>query len=153
AAPVPVSPINNQQAKDAPTLIATPTAMNFDGRTADLQYHFEVYDESGVKILDSGLLETPTFQITTSLAFKTRHTWRVRAEFRGRVTAWSTPASFNSFEGGYIRGDEVYDPLYNGVTVGERVGETSFTGDRGLRLDTSFSYVRYVIPTTITSGE
>src|SRR5437773_9696040 len=53
AAPVLVSPINNQQAKDFPTLTAKPTAMNFDGNSAILQYHFEVYDERNVKILDS----------------------------------------------------------------------------------------------------
>lgn len=151
--PVPVSPINDQQAKDSPTLTAKPTAMSFDGSTENLQYHFEVYNESDVKILDSGLLATPIFPITTPLDFKKRHTWRVRAESQGRVSSWSETVSFISFEGGYIRDDEVYDPLYNGLTVGERVGETSFAGAQGIRLDTNFSYVRYVIPTTITSGE
>jgi hypothetical protein len=153
APPVPVSPINDQQAPDAPKLTASPTAMNFDGNAANLLYHFEVYNESGVKIEDSGLLSLPSFQITTPLAYKQRHTWRVRAEFQGRVSPWSEAASFVSFEGGYIHDDEVYDPLYNGVTVGERINDTSFAGALGLRLDSNFSYVQYLIPTTITSGE
>ena len=56
-------------------------------------------------------------------------------------------------EGGYIRGNEVFDPLYNGATVGERMGATTFIPDKGIRLDTNTSYVQYLIPQTITSGE
>jgi hypothetical protein len=151
--PVLVSPINNQQASDNPTLTAKPTKLDFDGRSAGLQYRFELYNPSGAKILDSGLLNQPTFQVTERLPFSQRHTWRVRAEFQGRVSPWSETGSFTSFEGGYIRGDEVYDPLYDGVTVGEIVNDTTFLGDQGLRLNTNISYVKYAIPTTITSGE
>ena len=151
--PVLVSPINDQQAPDNPTLTAKPTKMDFDNRTAGLQYRFEVYNPGGAKILDSGLLDQPTFQVTQRLEFKQRHTWRVRAEFQGRISAWSETGSFTSFEGGYIRDDEVYDPLYDGVTVGEIVNDTTFLGEQGLRLNTNISYVKYLIPTTITSGE
>ena len=56
-------------------------------------------------------------------------------------------------QGGYIRGNEVFDPLYNGATVGEVMGPVTFLGARGVRLDTVGSYIRYLIPQTISSGE
>jgi hypothetical protein len=152
-APVLVSPINDQQAPDNPTLSAKPTKMDFDGVSTGLQYRFEVYNAAGAKIVDSGLLNQPTFQVNEKLVYRQRHTWRVRAELQGRVTPWSDTGSFLSFEGGYIRGDEVYDPLYNGETVGQIFNDTTFLGDQGLRLNTNISYVKYVIPTTITVGE
>jgi hypothetical protein len=151
--PALVSPINDQQAPDNPTLVAKPTKMDFDGVSAGIQYRFEVYNQGGAKIVDSGLLNQPTFQITEKLVYRQRHTWRLRAEFQGRVSPWSETGSFLSFEGGYVRGDEVYDPLYTGETVGQIVNDTTFLGDQGLRLNTNISYVRYAIPTTITAGE
>jgi hypothetical protein len=151
--PALVSPINDQQAPDNPMLVAKTTKMDFDGVSAGLRYHFEVYNPAGAKIIDSGLLNEPTFQITQRLEFKQRHTWRVRAEFQSRVTAWSGTASFISFEGGYIRDDEAYDPLYDGRSIGEIVNDATFLGDQGLRLNTNISYVKYLIPTPITAGE
>src|SRR5206468_12160862 len=79
--------------------------------------------------------------------------WRVRAEFQGLVGPWSPTASFVSAEGGYIRGNEAFDPLYNGITLGERTGQTSFVSNVGIRIDTTNSCVKYAIPQTITSGE
>src|ERR1700741_1338458 len=62
--PALVSPINDQQSVDNPTLIAKTTKMDFDGRSDGLQYRFEVYNPAGAKFIDSGLLDQPTFQIT-----------------------------------------------------------------------------------------
>jgi hypothetical protein len=151
--PVLVSPLNDAQASDSPTLVAKPTKMDFDGRSPGLQYRFEVFNPAGAKILDSGLLDEPSFRITENLDYGARHTWRVRAEYQSRVSSWSDTGSFISFSGGYIKDDEVYDPLYDGRTVGEIVNATTFLGERGLRLDTNISYVRYLIPVTITAGE
>jgi hypothetical protein len=118
-----------------------------------MQYRFEVYGDTGAKIQDSGLMNGPSFRVTAPLSFKKRQTWRVRAEAQGLVGPWSSIASFISAEGGYIRGNEVFDPLYNGITVGERIGITTFVPDQEIRLETNQSYVRYLIPQTITSGE
>jgi hypothetical protein len=152
-APELIAPVNDQQAPDTPTLRAKATKMDFDGASAGLQYRFEVYNQAGAKIIDSGLLNQPTFQVTDKLTYAQRHTWRVRAEFQGRVSPWSATGSFLSFAGGYILGDEVYDPLYTGETVGQIFNDTTFLGEQGLRLNTNISYVKYVIPTTITAGE
>jgi len=151
-APVPVSPVNDEQVSDLPTLRVTASAMKF-AEPATLQYRFEVFNEAGVKVQDSGLVNSPSFKVTAILSFRKRHTWRARAEREGAAGPWSTTGSFVSAEGGYIRGNEVFDPLYNGATVGERIGATTFVADRGIRLEANTSYVRYLIPQTITSGE
>ena len=150
--PAPVSPINDQPVNDLPTLTATTSTMQFSD-VVPLQYRFEIFNDVGTRVQDSGLLNSPSFKVTAMLAFRKRHTWRVRAEYQGAVGPWSTTASFVSPEGGYIRGNEVFDPLYNGATVGERIGATTFIPDKGIRLDANTGYVRYLIPQTITSGE
>ncbi len=118
-APVPVSPVNDAQVNDLPTLTATASTMKFTD-PVPLQYRFEVFNEAGVKVQDSGLVNSPSFKVTATLSFRRRHTWRARAEREGAAGPWSTTGSFVSAEGGYIRGNEVFDPLYNGATVGER---------------------------------
>ena len=151
-APTPTSPINDAQMSDNfPTLTATASTPRF-GNPGPLLYRFEVYSETGAKVQDSGLVSSPTFKISAVLSFKQRQTWRVRAEAQGLVGPWSAVASFISSEGGYIRGNEVFDPLFNGTTVGQIVGPTTFI-NQGLRLETSNSYVRYTIPQTINAGE
>jgi hypothetical protein len=153
-APTPTSPVNDAQMSDTqPTLTASASTPKFDKTLGPLQYRFEVYSDTGAKVQDSGLMSSPSFRITASLSFKKRQTWRVRAEFQGLVGPWSSTASFISAEGGYLRGNEAFDPLYNGLTVGERFGQTTFVADQGIRLENDRSYVRYAIPQTINAGE
>lgn len=150
--PTATSPVNDAQQTEAPMLTATPAAL-VNGGTQALQYRFEVYDDANVRVQDSGPVAGPSFRITAQLGFKRRYTWRVRAEAEGAFGPWSGVASFVSAEGGYIRGNEVFDPLYNGITVGQIVGPTTWMGADGIRLDSVGSYVQYLIPATVTSGE
>jgi len=62
-----------------PTLTATASTLKF-AETPALQYRFEIFNEVGVKVQDSGLLNSPSFKITAMLSFRKRHTWRARAE-------------------------------------------------------------------------
>lgn len=151
-APVAISPVNDQAVNDAPTLTASAATFKFGGQGA-LQYRFELFNEGGAKVQDSGLLASPSFKVTTSLDFKKRYTWHARAEYQGAAGPWSATASFVSPEGGYIRGSEVFDPLYNGKSVGDLIGNVSFVPDKGLKLNDGTGYVRYLIPVTITAGE
>ena len=153
-APTPTSPVNDAQMSDTqPTLTAAASTPKYDKTLGPLQYRFEVYGDTGAKVQDSGLMASPSFKITASLSFKKRQTWRVRAEFQGLIGPWSPMASFISAEGGYLRGNEAFDPLYNGQTVGERVGATTFVPDQGIRLENDHAFVRYTIPQTINAGE
>ncbi len=151
-APVPTSPLNDQAVNDGPTLTTSVATMKY-GTALPLQYRFQVISAGEQIVEDSGPLSGTSFRVTASLAFRTRYTWRVRAEYEGMVSSWSNRGSFISPEGGYIRTGEVFDPLYNGATVGEIVGPTTWMGTDGIRLDSVGSFVRYQIPGTITAGE
>lgn len=152
SAPVPTDPVNDKQLSDIPTLAASASTMVY-GAAVPLSYRFQVFNDAGAQIQDSGLQPSPSFRVTASLDFKKRHTWRVRAESSGSVGPWSSTASFLTPEGGYIRGNEVLDPLYNGTTVGQIVGPATFVGADGIRLESVNSYVRYLVPQTMTAGE
>ena len=58
-----------------------------------------------------------------------------------------------SASGGYIRGNEIYDPLIDGKTVGTINGPAHFIPGVGLRLDDPGSYVEYQLPDQLTGGE
>ena len=153
SAPGVVSPVNDAQQSDAPTLTASAASTKYGGSSpGPLSYRFQVFGPSGALVQDSGQLSGLSYKPTAQLTFKVRHTWRVRAEYGTDFGPWSATASFISAEGGYIRGSEAFDPLFNGTTVGQVIGPVTFTPE-GARLETVASYIRYPIPTTITAGE
>ena len=106
-----------------------------------------------VSVQDSGQRSTPSFTVTAQLDFDKRFTWTVRAESGSAVGPWSATASFLSQNGGYILGNEVYDPLVNGKTVGDIHGSVTLIPGQGLRLNEEESYVQYSLPKTLVEGE
>jgi hypothetical protein len=79
--------------------------------------------------------------------------WRARAIQGTTTSAWSETGTFRSKLVGFLRAGELYDPLIHEETVGERVGSTTFIKGRGIQLNNGQSYVKYLLPQTITSGE
>ncbi len=151
SAPAPSSPINKTQiSEDNPTLKATAPS---DAGTTALQYRFQVFDQAGTKVEESGLVSTPTYTVTSALEYAKNYTWRARAEYQSHVGPWSAAAAFVSAEGAYIHVGEVRDVLSNGKTVGERFGNTTFIPGKGIRTDDANGYVRYTIPGTVLAGE
>lgn len=154
SAPTLVAPLNDAQQADVPTLAVSAATAKFGGTLpGPLAYRFQVFGPTGAQVVDSGAVQGATYRVNGDLlAFKTRYTWRARAEYGNDVGPWSATGSFISAEGGYIRGNEVFDPLYGGSTVGQVIGPVTFTGE-GAKLETMGSYVRYVIPQALTQGE
>lgn len=110
-----------------------------------------------VTVVKTGVAESAggktTFTPESDLQPATKLYWRARVT-QGTVTSsWSSTAQFRTQIVGYMLPGELYDPLVNGATVGERVGSTSFQAGDGLRLDSSRSFVRYRLPQTVTAGE
>ena len=79
--------------------------------------------------------------------------WKVRARQGDYVGPWSAEASFKAPAGGYIRGNEVFDPLTNGKTAGEPNGPVQFIPGQGLKLQDHKSFVRYRLPVNLQQGE
>lgn len=79
--------------------------------------------------------------------------WRVRATQGSTTGPWSEVGKFKSRLVGFLRAGELYDPLIHGETVGQAVGSVTFLPGKGVQLDSGQSYIKYLLPQTITSGE
>jgi hypothetical protein len=147
-----MSPINDARVPDGPiTLIAT-AATYQSPEPVQLKYRFQVTNDTGVVAYDSGLVNAPSHAVTGALDYEKRFSWRVRAEYQGAVGEWSTPGSFITPAGAYVRGNEIRDPLTNGATVGRAFGCTFIPG-QGVRLDSRESYVEWRLQTPLVEGE
>ena len=90
-----------------------------------LTYKFEVYNAAGTKVYTSPNVTagsgTTSHVVTATLDGDQTFTWQARAEYQGSVGPWSSRAAFITAvtePDGYIRGNELYDPLTKGKTVG-----------------------------------
>ena len=92
---------------------------------------------------------TPAEDLQPSTVFY----WRARATQGGASGPWSATGTFKSKLVGFSRAGELYDPLIHGETVGEILGSGTFIPGRGLQLNTGTSYVRYLLPQTVSAGE
>ena len=167
-APVPESPASDTQLD---TLRPTFTVRNGTSTGAGPRtYEFHISDTSdfgtsvmayvpglAVVVSQTGVAEgaggTTSFTPGTDLQPSTRMYWRARVIEGGATSAWSATAQFRTKLVGFNRAGELYDPLIHGETIGARVGSTTFLDRRGLRVDNATSWVRYVLASTLTSGE
>ena len=157
SAPSPQSPVNNAQ-PDTLVLTAGKSTGTFNqDLAASYSYEFQILNAANTVICSttvaggsgSTVSWTPT---SCNMELDAPHTWRLRAAFQGAAGPWSSAASFRSPVGGYIRGNELFDPLYNGRTVGAAIG-ASFVANQGLRLNGHDSRVVYELPQTLEAGE
>jgi hypothetical protein len=96
---------------------------------------------------------TTSFTVDADLQPTTMFYWRARA-VQGTVTGpWSDMFQFKSKLVGFNRAGELYDPLIHGETIGTIVGSASFIPGKGLRLNDGVSHVRYLLASTVSSGE
>jgi hypothetical protein len=154
SAPTPQSPINGQQPD---TLVLTAGASTAEFTTTPaLSYEFEVYNSANARVyrgVQAGGGGSVAHVVTGQIEFDQPHTWRVRATYAGAAGPWSSAASFRSPAGGYIRGNEVMDPLTNGKTAGDIFGPTQFIPGQGLKLLGHDSFVTYRLPQNLQAGE
>lgn len=115
-----------------------------------------------VQLLNAGsqVIEEKTgtglsYTMSTQFEPDTLYRWRVRAELAGAAGPWSATETFKSMEKptGYIRGNEIYDPLDDGKTVGRINGPVTWIPGVGVRLDSNVSWIEYELPQTLTAGE
>jgi len=97
SAPTPTSPQGDKKlavGENDLVLAASPATALFQ-TGVPLRYQFQVLDNKGATMIDSGIVPGPSTTVDVSgLAISTRHTWRTRAEFQGNFGPWSTAASF-----------------------------------------------------------
>lgn len=160
--PVAVSPINGFKVPVGaqPTLVINNSTLAF-ASSAPLTYIFEVYDAAGRKIytsppINQGSGGTTSLLLTITLEGDATYSWQARAELSATFTAW-TPRANATFVApsneGYIKGNEMYDPLINGKTVGEIHGPVQFIPGVGVKLLGQTSYISYELQSTLFEGE
>jgi len=158
-APTLVSPISNQRV-DTPelTLVVANSSTSF-ATDVPLTYRFEIYNSAGTTRLyvadgvpaGSG---TTSHVVTLQLDGDQTYQWQARAESDGTVGPWTTRGVFvMETTQGYIRGNELYDPLMNGKTIGTIHGPVTFIPGLGVRLESQLSYISYQLDQTLTEGE
>jgi hypothetical protein len=141
-----ISPINGAQAQGDPVVL---TAGTTKGTYTDmaLQYHFQV--RSGSTVVSEGTVG-PTSESTisytaTGLTGNTNYTWRVQAVYQGQSAPWATDASFKTI-GKFINGDNIFDPLLDGTSVGHVMGGRFIPG-KGWQSASLVDGIYYDIPT------
>ena len=154
-APTPQSPVNNAQPDQ---LVFTAGASNARfGSNTTFSYMLEIKNAGGQTVCTAGPTAssggTVTIEPQCTLEFDSPHTWRMRAVHQGASGPWSAAASFRSQSGGFIRGNEVFDPLTNGRSVGDIIGPVTFIPGVGIRLEDFESHIRYRLPQTLFNGE
>ena len=96
---------------------------------------------------------TTSWTVDSDLQPTTVFYWRARATQGTTTGPWSDAFQFKSKLVGFNRPGELYDPLIFSETVGDRIGSTTFIPGKGIQLNDGLSYVRYLLPATVTSGE
>jgi hypothetical protein len=128
-----------------------------DGDGVQFTYRFQVFNAANVLVYQSLVgsgVGTTSHTITAQLEGDQGYSWQARVEFQGEAGPWSERQAFIAPQtGGYIRGNELYDPLINGKTIGTGHGPLTFIPGRGVRLESQLSYIAYQLENTLTTGE
>lgn len=158
-APTPQSPINGQQPQTLDIVLSvTNAAVKYvSGFTP--AYRFQIFNSAGTLAYDSGIVPSggggvTAHTVSAQLNGDQPYTWQARAEFGNDVGPWSARANFVApASTGYIRGNELYDPLVNGKTVGQLMGDVSWVPGVGIKLNSQLGYVQYQLGQTLEEGE
>ena len=156
-APTPISPVNNQQPSGALTLVAGKSNSPFSNSSGAYQYEFDILRSGNAvagcnQTVGAGSGGEVSYTPTCSLEFDASYTWRVRAVFQGRQGPWAE-ATFRAPAGGFFRGNEIFDPLTNGRTVGQINDSVTFIPNVGARMDGFNSRITYVLDSNLQGGE
>ncbi len=121
---------------------------------AAFAYRVQLATKAGVLVQEfsgTALAYTTTLDLEPDTTFQ----WRARAEYDGAAGPWTGYEQFVSPERptGYINGNEVFDPLTDGKTVGSISGPVEWVPNKGIRLLEHESRVSYQLPITLEDGE
>lgn len=153
SAPALVAPVNGARVSDRrPTLTFGAATGSF--AQASFTYRVQVMD-GGNKVVHEQAVTSLNARCGTDLDTNKEYSWRVRAELEGAAGPWSEAAKFKSPERpmGYLRGNELYDPLTESESVGRIVGPYTWVPGQGIRLESKDSYIEYRLPETCMSCE
>lgn len=150
-APTLISPINDTVIEGSTvTLIAQASSVKHTA--SPLAYDFELYDSSNAKIRTE--VVAGLSWAVAGLQFEGGYSWRVRATADDAYGPWSSLGSFKTPSNrGYIRGNELFDPLNNGQTIASNMNGATIIPGVGIRLEIIDSFVEYRLEAPLVDGE
>jgi hypothetical protein len=161
SAPTPQSPVNNAQ-PDQLELTAGKSQGAFDqSRSALYSYEFQIMNSTNAVVctatVGGGSGPSVSWIPSCTLDFDQPHSWRARAVYQvpgelGAAGPWSAAATFRSPIGGYVRENEIFDPLINGRSAGRPQG-VQFISGVGARLNGHDSHIFYEFAQPLQNGE
>jgi hypothetical protein len=160
-APTPQSPVNGARPEAGVSLTIGNSSLKFANAAQPLSYRFEVYNAAGTRVYQSGLVPagagTTTHEVQGELNVGEMHSWQARPEYLGTAGPWSSrqSATFVAPDSvGFMRGNELYDPLTQGKTKwGTVVGPHQWIPGVGLQLLAHESHVVYQLLNTCSECE
>ena len=156
-APTPQSPVNNAQ-PDQLVFTAGKAQGTYDQSLAgSYSYEFQILSGNTVvcsAVVGGGSGTSVSWTPSCTLDFDAPYTWRLRATYppQGAVGPWSSTASFRSPAGGYVRDNEIFDPLTNGRSAGNPIG-VQFISGVGARFNGHDSRISYQFNQPLQTGE
>jgi len=154
-APGPVAPLNGAILSDFEvTLRIAASTAKFVSGPMPFAYRYELIRNGTVveSARDTNLL---AWKPKATLESNAQYSWHARAEQGTLFGPWSPTWTFTTPDQppGYMVPGEVYDPLFDGKTVGDINGSVTFVPGIGARLNGFLSHIEYVLPSTMVSGQ
>jgi hypothetical protein len=159
-APTPKSPVNGQQ-PDGNLVLTAGAASGKFANVGPLSHRFQIINAANAVVCnmlvaggDGDATVTPASTGCT-LDFDVVYSWQVRGEIAGGAFGpWSSKATFRSPVGGYLKGNELFDPLTNGPsTVMNASRDVTWLQGQGVRLNSKDSYVEWKLQQPCTDCE
>jgi hypothetical protein len=157
--PTPQSPVGGAKVTTPNLVLTIGNSSMSHSEGVPLTYRFQIFNPAGNRVYDVGNVPAggggqTSHTVSAFLEGEVAHTWQARAEYQGAVGPWSARANFIApVTTGYINGNELYDPLINGKSVGTVHGDAEFIPNLGIRLNSQLAYVSYELPDTLMEGE
>ena len=148
-----------------PTLTVVNTTSNQSGAKT---YEFEVSDNpatgkgnafSASTFSSPAVVEDPSgktkLTVGQDLQPTTNYYWHARLVQGGSTSDWSATRSFKTKVVGFNKPGALYDPLFNGETVGSigGSGNVTWVPGQGIRMNDELAFVVYQLPQVFSSGE
>ena len=134
------------------TLVVGAATGEFAALSGPVGYQFQLFEGTAL-IDDSNVVSSTSYAVPRDLAVDRTYRWRARAVVNELGGPWAE-ATFQSpqFPEAYVRGSEVYEPLWTAKTVAIHMNDVTFVPNEGIRLNSRDSIVVWQIA-TLTDGE
>lgn len=151
AAPPLVAPLNNFEFTPNSPIVVRFNNVTGTFKSFPVTYEVQVLSGSNVIATQTAAAQagaTTSVTVTTALTAEALYSWRVRATYNGAQGPWSATGSFKTPPVAFLRGNQIFDPLVNGFSVGKVTGGRFLPG-QGWQALTGTDGIDYDITTCI----